>query len=407
MTEIPQKRKWLKPLLGVALVGALAAGTMPLWLPAPQGPQFVTAKVARMDMEESVMASGTLEAVKQVSVGAQVSGQVKSLKVALGDKVTKGQLVAEIDSLTQQNDLHNAEAALENMRAQWLAKQATLKQADAAYQRQKRLRAQDAVSQESLQTAQATYEATKAEADALAAQIKEAEITVENAKINLAYTSITAPIDGTVVSIVTEEGQTVNAAQSAPTIIKLAQLDTMTIKAEISEADVTRVQPGQKVRFTILGEPGQPYAATLRAIEPGPTSYSTSSDSTSSTSSSSSSTSSSTAAIYYNGLFDAPNPDGKLRISMTAEVYIILNEAKNALAIPRTAIDGEVKGEATVAVLDAQGRPQTRQVKTGLNNNVHVQILSGLNEGETVVTGQASATAESSSPMRGGPPSMM
>ncbi|MFA5041810.1 MAG: hypothetical protein WC464_09300, partial [Bdellovibrionales bacterium] len=189
---------------------------------------------------------------------------------------------------------------------------------------------------------------------------------------------------------------TVNAAQQAPTIIKLAQLELMTVKAEISEADITRVKVGQKIRFTILGEPNHFYEATLRAIEPAPASIESES---SSSSASSSTSSSSSSAIYYNGLFDVPNTDGKLRISMTAEVNIVLNEAKNAISIPRTALSNQFPdGSYKVRVINNAGQQEERTVHIGINDNVNVEILDGLQEGEEVVVSvSATADGESSS----------
>ena len=186
--------------------------------------------------------------------------------------------------------------------------------------------------------------------DALKAQILQAQVTVDTAKVNMGYTRITAPIDGQVVAIVTQQGQTVNANQSTPTIIKLAQTETMTVKTQISEADVTRVKMGQKVYFTILGEPNKRYTATLRSIEPAPDSILT--ETTSSTSTTAAST-----AIYYNGLFDAPNEDGKLRISMTAQVQIVRADAPGALTIPATALGPRGKdGSYIVRVVGADGQ---------------------------------------------------
>lgn len=395
----PKKRSkgWFF-LFGVVLAGLTYAAwgvVFPKDVPVP----VITAKAVRANLEESVLASGLMEASKMVSVGAQVSGQIKSLKVALGDKVLKGQLVAEIDSLPQQNALRNAEASLENIRAQHWAGQAALKEKEAAFLRQKALSKRDATSKEKFQASEADYESAKASVAALEAQIKAAEISVDTAKVNLGYTNITAPIDGTVVAIVTEEGQTVNASQQAPTIIKLAQLDLMTIKAEISEADVTRVKVGQKVRFTILGEPDRFYEAVLRAIEPAPQSIK---DGTAA-----SSTTASSSAIYYNGLFDVPNEDGKLRISMTAEVTIVLNESKNAVSIPRTAL-GTLAPDGTYSVRVVVGpdlRQEIRQVRAGINNNVSVEILSGVREGDEVVVSESvtksgESSAEASFPRR-------
>src|SRR5690606_16431801 len=162
-------------------------------------------------------------------------------------------------------------------------------------------------------------------------------------KEDLGYTQIVAPMDGTIVAIVTEEGQTVNANQSAPTIVKLAKLDYMTIKAEISEADVMKVEKGQTVYFTTLGNSDKKHYAKLRQVEPAPNSINTETNN--------SSTSSSSTAVYYNALFDVPNEDGKLRIDMTAQVYIVLNEAKNALTVPAAALQGSNR---------TQGKPGER-----------------------------------------------
>ena len=200
------------------------------------------------------------------------------------------------------------------------------------------------------------------------------------------------------VSVPVEEGQTVNAVQSAPTLIKVANLDTMTVKAQISEADVINVQPGMKVWFTILGEPNRRYEATLRAIEPAPDSINQ--DSTSSLTSSSSSASDK-KAIYYYGLFDVPNPQHRLRISMSAEVHIVLGERPNALVIPATAID-TIDGKTSVQVVDNQQRVTRREIKVGLNDNVEAEIISGLKVGEKVVLSQrATADATSGSPDHG------
>ncbi|KAF7600903.1 MAG: efflux transporter periplasmic adaptor subunit [Candidatus Dactylopiibacterium carminicum] len=400
-----RKTGWLRPRnLVLTVVGVLVLAAIAVWrLTPPPPPQMLTTPVTRADLEDAVLATGSVEAYKLVSVGAQVSGQVKSLKVQLGDQVKAGQLIAEIDSLSQQNSLRDAEAALKSTQAQLLVKKATLKQAELAYERAGDLLAQDAGSRESFETAEATLDATRAEIVALEAQIDQGRISVDTARLNLGYTRIVAPMDGTVVAVVTEEGQTVNANQSTPTIIKLARMDMVTIKAEISEADVTRAAPGQRVYFTILGEPDHRYETTLRAIEPAPESISTDSSTTTTTTTSTTST-----AIYYNGLLDVPNPDGKLRISMTTQVRIVLADAKNALSIPATAL-GErgPQGNYLVQVLGSEGRPEPRRVRIGLNNAVTAQVLEGLAEGERVVLGEAAQGSSGSSSRRPmGPPPM-
>jgi macrolide-specific efflux system membrane fusion protein len=384
--------RWITIALGLVALGAVAKWQ---FFPAAQPPSFVTATATTTDLQDTVLATGTLQAFKQVSVGAQVSGQVKVLHVALGDKVKAGQLIAEIDSVPQQNTQRNAEAALANVQAQLRAQQATQAQTALALQRQKELFAADAGSRADLESAQAANDLALANVDGLKAQILQAQVTVDTAKVNMGYTRIVAPIDGQVVAIVTQQGQTVNANQSTPTIIKLAQTETMTVKTQISEADVTRVKIGQKVYFTILGEPDKRYTATLRSIEPAPDSILT--DTTTSTTSSTTST-----AIYYNGLFDAPNPDGKLRISMTAQVQIVRADAPGALTIPATALGPRGKdGSYIVRVVGADGQAQPRSIKVGLNTNVSVQVLEGLSEGDKVVIGDA-ATAPSKTGAQGG-----
>ena len=385
------RSKFKRYALIAVVVLLVAFALRVVFFSAPPAPTFAVGEVSRANLEDSVLASGTIDAIERVSVGAQATGQLKSLKVELGDRVKKGQLVAEIDDLTQQNELRNAEAALQTRRAERAAKVATLKQAELAFKRQRQMLAADASSREAYETAEATLAVTRAEIASLDAQIAQAEIQVDTARVNLGYTRIVSPIDGMVVAVVTKEGQTVNSIQSAPTIIKVAQVDTMTIKAQISEADVTRVKAGLPVYFTILGEPDQRYQAKLRAVEPAPDSIQKEDATSSLTSSSGSST---TAAVYYNGLFDVPNPDEKLRISMTAQVFIVLGEAKDAVVVPASALGKRGKdGRYTVRVVLKDNKTEERQVKIGMNNNVQAQVLEGLEVGERVVTADSAPAA--------------
>ncbi|MFZ2299258.1 MAG: efflux transporter periplasmic adaptor subunit [Burkholderiales bacterium RIFCSPLOWO2_12_FULL_64_99] len=386
-----KRNQWLsgwRLAVGVALVAAAGWGIKSVYFKPPTAPQVITAEVTVDDIEDTVLASGTIEASQEVSVGAQVSGQIKRLHVALGDQVTKGQLVAEIDSTTQANTLRNAEAQVSLLSAQRQSRVAQLRQAELSYQRKKDLFKLDAGSKADLDDAEATLATSRADIAAVDAQIRQATISVDTARVNLGYTRIMAPIDGVVIAVVAEEGRTVNALQSAPTIIKLAKLDKVQIKAQISEADVVRVKPGLPVYFTILGEPQRRYEAKLRAIEPVPESEQTDTKTTTA--------SSSTAAIYYNGLFDVDNPEGKLRVAMTTQVFVVLNRADQALVIPATALGQRDRKAGTyeVRVLEGEGKDQqvnTRNVKIGLNNRVQAQVLAGLKAGEKVVVGEGSA----------------
>ncbi len=415
--------------IGVAIIAAVA------WFffkPKDQAPQYISAEVSKGDIEDSVLATGVLEATKMVSVGAQVSGQVKKMYVQLGDQVKQGQLIAQIDSIRQENELKTAKANIQNQQAQLAVQQANLAKVEAEYKRQQAMFSQDATSRAELETALANFKTAQAQIAAINAQIEQSRLTLATAQENLGYTSIVAPMDGTVVAIVTEEGQTVNANQTAPTIVKLAKLDTMTVKAQISEADVMKVEKGQTVYFTTLGNSDKKHYAQLRQVEPAPNSINTE---TTNTSSSSSST-----AVYYNALFDVPNEDGKLRIDMTAQVYIVLAEAKNVLTIPAAAIQTKrsnkkengnnsvatdkakntdtqkaqhpkrldlteaekalvAQGKAStgmVRVLQADGTAQPQPVLISLNNRVTAQVLRGLKQGDQVVIADATDSSNES-----------
>ncbi|MCO8072627.1 MacA family efflux pump subunit [Acinetobacter lwoffii] len=443
------KIKPTKLIMAAVIAIALIAAGWYFLKPKEQPPQYITAEVTQGDIESSVLATGILEATKMVSVGAQVSGQVRKMYVELGDQVKQGQLIARIDSVRQENDLKTAEASIKNQMAQLAVRQANLAKVEAEYNRQKAMYAQDATSRSELESAFANYKTAQADITAINAQIEQSRLTLATAKEDLGYTQIVAPMDGTIVAIVTEEGQTVNANQSAPTIVKLAKLDTMTIKAEISEADVMKVEEGQTVYFTTLGNNEKKIYAKLRQVEPAPNSINTDSNTSSSSSSS---------AVYYNALFDVPNEDGKLRIDMTAQVYIVLDEAKNVLTIPAAAIQGsnrppranrgEARGEGSrgegspasrpeaesaqgnrpagerparlnlseaelalieqgkaqrgmVRVLQADGTAKPTPVLIGLNNRATAQVLKGLKLGDQVVIADGSDTSNDAA-KRGG-----
>ncbi|HET9161530.1 MAG TPA: efflux RND transporter periplasmic adaptor subunit, partial [Caulobacteraceae bacterium] len=290
-----------------ALAALALAGCLPSASAKPS--RYLTEKAANADIEKTVLGTGSLQPLDIVDVGAQATGQIQSLKVQLGDVVKKGQLIAVIDPQIQQNTLQNAEAALALAKAQKASTEAALAQNELTQKRQAQLVRTGTASQSVLDEANAQMKISQATLQANEAQIRQAQISVDRAKVDLSRTQIIAPIDGVVAAIPVREGQTVNAVQSAPTVVRIAKMNVMTVKAQISEADVPRVKPGQSVYFTILGDPDTRINAKLLSIDPAPDSIATDSDTT---------TPSTTNAIYYNGLFQVPNPDGKLRIDMTA-----------------------------------------------------------------------------------------
>ncbi|SJL83168.1 macrolide transporter subunit MacA [Vibrio palustris] len=359
----------------------IAGGAYILMAPEPEKPQYTTQPVTRGNIEKTVLATGMLHASTMVEVGAQASGQINRLAVNLGDDIKQGQLVAQIDSMTQQNTLKEAQASLNSLQAQLRAKQAQIRQAQAEYQRQQAMLKDQASSKADYESAEANLAIFKAEAEQLDAKIQQATISLDTAKVDLGYTTISAPMDGTVVYKAVSEGQTVNANQTTPTIIELANLNKMTVKVEISEADIIHVKPGMPVHFTIMGDPEHQYVAKLRAIEPGPT-IMTGDDSNLSAGDSD--------AIYYYGLFDIANPNHILRIGMTAQVSIVLQDANNVLMVPSQAVssttDDTGKNHYTVPVLE-QGKMVYRDVTIGVNNKVNTEIESGLKQGDEVIVG--------------------
>jgi macrolide-specific efflux system membrane fusion protein len=397
-TNVMTERRHILRRIAVVILAFVAVGLL-VWLIktmlfSEHTETMITAPATIGDIEETVLASGTLKPVKLVAVGAQVSGRVTTLKVSLGQTVRAGDLIAEIDSLTQQNSLRTAQATLAYTRAQRLEKEAALVLAEATLARQQLTWAQKASSRAEYDSAEATVKTTRAQLAQLDAQIVQAEVGIETARINLGYTRITAPIDGTVLSTVTQEGQTVNAVQSAPTIVILGQLDTMTVRAEISEADVVKVRPGLPVYFTILGDREHRHHARLGSIEPAPESIRNDSSFSATTATTASSSSSSSSAVYYNGIFTIPNTDGKLRTYMTAEVHIVLAEARKVLTIPAAAL-GNVgpDGASTVRIAGSGGRITSRTITIGLNNKITVEVKAGLRQGEHVVIGEKSRGA--------------
>lgn len=377
-------------LIAALVVAAAVVAWYVLRADQGDGIAYLTEPVITGDLVKTVNATGEVGAVQLVSVGAQVGGQIKKLHVVLGQDVKKGDLIAEIDSVPQLNQLETDKARLESYKSQLAAKKVALKIAKTKYDREQQLKKRDASSKESLEDAENAYALAKAEVTELESLIRQSQIAVNTDEVNLGYTRITAPLDGTIVSVPVDEGQTVNANQTTPTIVQIADLDKMEIKIEISEGDITAVKPGMPIKYTILSDPETVYDATLTSIDPGLTtltdgSYKTTSSTGSSASSSSSS--SSNNAVYYYGKALIDNKGGPLRIGMTTQNVITVADARNALLVPVVAVTAR-DGKKYVRVLDAAGQPEEREVATGLADGIHIQILSGLRAGDAVITAQ-------------------
>ena len=358
---------------------------------------YLTESVTRGNVEKTVVASGSVESVNEVDVGAQASGKITKLYVKLGQEIKKGEMIADIDSTTQINTLNTKKAALVSYQAQLKAKKTAYDVALSSYNRLSKLYTQKATSLDSVNTAKSTLDNAKVEMEAIEANIKQAEIEVNTAETNVGYTKITAPMDGTVISVPVSEGQTVNANQTAPTIVTIADLSKMKIKPEISEGDITKVKAGQEVSFTILSDSQTVYHSVIDSVDPANT---TTSDSSSTSSSTSSSSNATTSAIYYYANVLIDNPDRTLRIGMTTENNIKIANAKDVLLVSNMAIQKR-DGKSFVNVLNDKNQPEQREVETGVQNDFQTEIKSGLNEGEKVIVSQVANGEQVGSMPRG------
>jgi macrolide-specific efflux system membrane fusion protein len=429
-----------------ALIGALALTFGSYWgwrtwaSSSDAATRLVTATVQRGSVEDAVTATGTLQPRDYVDVGTQVSGQLKKLHVEIGTTVKAGQLLAEIDPTVYLSRVDADRAQLQNLNAQLAERKAQLVLAEQQFQRQTNLMREQAGTAEALQTAEAALASAKAQLDVLKAQIQQASSTLRGDEANLSYTKIYAPMAGTVVAQSAKQGQTLNANQQAPNVLRIADLSTMTIQSQVSEADVSRLKTGMDVYFTTLGNPGKRWYAKLRQINPTPETVNN--------------------VVLYNALFDVENPDGALMTQMTAQIFFVVAQARDVIVVPLSALastggadgtkggqrrqaaaDGAVRaragaagtsaesasgarddkagsarngagsartanagsvdararirgGQAHVRVVKPDGTIEVRDVKVGVTNRVSAEIVAGLEAGEQVVIGQRTAQTE-------------
>src|SRR5688500_10143863 len=355
------KKAWF----GVAAVLALSLGTYAwfAWAKSAERAQpLATAVVQKGDLEDTVSATGTLQPRDFVDVGTQVSGQVKKLHVEIGDIVDKGQLLAEIDSTVYLSRVEGTQAQLKNQQAQLAERQANLRLAEQKAQRQANMMREQATTAEAVQVAQAELAAARAQINSTRARIQQTQSTLRGDRANLAYTQIDAPMAGTVVTQTAKQGQTLNANQSAPIVLRIADLSTMTVQTQVSEADVSRLSVGMPVYFTTLGDQRKRWHGKLRQINPTPEVVNN--------------------VVLYNALFDVPNADGALMTQMTAQVFFVVAEAKDAVLVPLNALNRNM-----VRVVHEDGAIEERKVQIGTRNRVMAQVLAGLEPGERVLTG--------------------
>lgn len=369
------------------IAAALVAGWL-LWPGSGGGAGLPpTVKVTVGDVEDSVSAVGVLQPLDYVDVGTQVSGQLQKLMVKPGDKVEKGQQLAQLDPTVYQARVSADEAQLLNLRAQLADKEAAKVLADQQLRRQKELLQARATSQDSYDVAEAAVKSAGAQIDMIRAQIRQTESTLKGDQANLSYTSIFAPMTGSIVSISAKQGQTLNANQSAPIILRIADLDTMTVWTQVSEADVNKLKVGMPAYFTTLGQPDRRREGKLRQVMQTPQVVNN--------------------VVLYDSLFDVPNPDLDLLPQMSAQVFFVAGSARKVPLVPVTALrpargGGTEEGGKRYRVRVVEnGAIVERTVVVGVMSRVMAEVKSGLKPGEDVIVGDA-PTAPRTKPQGGG-----
>ena len=384
--------KWFV-IAGIIMAGAGGYYYQKTQKAAGNGSAAVFVSVETGNIEDVVTSQGTLEPKDYVDVGAQVSGQLETLHVDIGDTVKTGDLIAEIDAQVFKSQVAGDEARLKTMQAQKLQTEAEIRQAEQKLARNQKLITNNAISQEVYDDSQTALDIIKAQLMSLDAQIEEAQSTLEGNKVKLNYTKIYAPMDGTVVSLSAKEGQTLNANQTTPIIVQIANLDVMTVKAQVAEADINKIKSGMPIYFTTLGSQNRRWQGTVRQVLPTPEIVND--------------------VVLYNVLVDVNNDDGKLMSGMTTQMFFVLGKAENVPVIPATALIRRAVNDNPAQQSEEKGTPYIVRVQSGrgvkeqvvwigLSDRSHAQVLSGLNPGDKVAlpSGQAESQTKGSGRMR-------
>ena len=364
------------------------------WQVLPSGRDSLpTVTVTRGDIENSVTSLGTLQPRRYVDVGAQASGQIRKIHVEAGDQVKEGELLVEIDPATQQAKLDASRYSIENLKAQLQEQKAQHELARQKYQRQQRLAAGNATREEDVQTAKAELSATQARVDMFQAQIRQAQASLRSDEAELGYTRIYAPMSGTVVAVDARVGQTLNAQQQTPLILRIAKLSPMTVWAEVSEADISHVKPGMSAYFTTLAGGNRRWTSTVRQILPIPPKPLNEASQGSGSPTSTSKTGSG-RVVLYTVLLDVDNTDNALMAEMTTQVFFVASQVKDALTIPVAALLGSQGTDKQIArVVTKNGAIQEREVHLGISDRLRVEVLDGLDEGDHLLIGPASGSS--------------
>jgi HlyD family secretion protein len=344
--------------------------------------EHVTADVG--PIVAKVTASGTLSALVTVQVGAQVSGRVKDIYVDYNSPVTAGQVIATLDPLLFQAALDQAKANLLTADSNLKTAQAQATNAALTFERSKSLLARGLIAQSDFDTAQANNEVAKAQVAAATSGMEVARATQHQAEVNLGYTTITSPIDGTVISRNIDVGQTVASAFQAPVLFNIAKdLRKMQVDTSVSEADIGRLTTGMKATFTVDAYPDEPFTGRVRQIRSSPTTVQN--------------------VVTYDAVIDVDNTALKLKPGMTANVSLVVAHNDHALRVPNAALrfqpDMALLKQLGVAIPSAgagntkwlwrlvDNRPIPEQVRVGLSDGTLTEVLDGkVHAGDALVT---------------------
>ncbi|EFJ3039749.1 efflux RND transporter periplasmic adaptor subunit [Escherichia coli] len=335
-------------------------------------------QVTQGDISNEIVSSGYVYPSQIVKVGAQVDGQIKKILVKEGDFVTKGDILVEVDPAIQKSDLKNKEAQLSNARLLLEAEKIKLYQYKKIFERQRKLKKDGSGIPLDYDEAKSNLEMQFKNVEASKATVLQAETSVESAVTNLEYTTITAPSNGKVISIISSEGQTLVSSQNSPTLLVLANTSIMSIEAQISEADIFKVKKGQHVRFIPSGgESGLVYNGVIESISDVPKDFF-------SDSSSQSVLGISSSPVFYSCKVYINNDKGKLKTGMRGNVYITGDERKKVLTIPTSALTEVSKQGDNYVLKRTEDGFKKILITTGLRNDDYVEVLNGLKKSDLI-----------------------
>ena len=375
-------KKISKIWIGVAV---LALAAIAFWLFSGKKNvekiSFDTAKVEETNLENSITATGTIEAVTSVTVGTQVSGIVSKLYVDYNSEVKRGQVIAELDKTNLVSQLNSAKASQQAAEANLQGAVASLNYQQSNYSRYTTLFQKGLISADEYETARMTYQQAKESVANQRQLVASAKEEVQRAQTNLGYATITSPIDGVVISKSVEEGQTVAASFSTPELFTIAKdLTNMQVIANVDEADIGSVKNGERVTFTVDAYPDDVFTGSVKQVRLEATTTNN--------------------VVTYQVVISAPNGDLKLKPGLTANVTIYTAEKQGVLSVPSKALRftptketvgkewkiQDVNAKNKVWTIEANNTLKAHKLSIGMSDGTHTQVLSGISAGKQVIT---------------------